>query len=1276
MDHLIAALHGTAFNLDAEEIAEVLWLAIHLPPSQESTDTPPSDNNKTEDASTYPHTSREQDLPTSPIQTTSQYTSMQSAPQKITAARHPPTQTTVHRPESADSARAVVGVGAIEFYGKSAPALPGALDLARALRPLKHSALSPIRRMLDEEATVRLIADSHIWMPVLRPMLERFHDVALVVDASPSMTIWQQTVDEFLRLLENHGAFRNVTTWSLAPLRAGAGELALFPGIGPHPHWRDAHMLQEIIDPIGRRLILLLSDTVDDAWYRSTMADALALWGTHNLTTLVQMLPAGLWQQTALAGYRQVSLFCPSLPMNNRFSHVEHTIFDLLDEEEPTDMPIPVVTLDDYALAQWAEFVTGKQGVRQPGLIWPGSPLPLVETYSTNTTDPITAEKQVDTFMATASPLAQQLAGYLATVPLTLPIMRLVQQHPILVHTRHTQLAEVFLSGLLYRQTPADAAIHPDEVCYDFHPGVREHLREIIRISDGIAVMSHISDYFVRRSGTNLNLRALLADPTSVDTLPIIDTKDPFTNITLKTLHDFGGKYRDLAKRLSERLETQKEASQVRTLDRKVSNNNIVAGQNNTPTFTHNFSIPPQLLSNYELRNDITGRDWVFDAIDRWLTDADGPRFFIITGEPGIGKSAIAACLTQMPERFPIAAVHFCMAQRAETLDPNVFVRSVFRQLAMNVPGFAAAFVAQAGIKGTLSIGGESHGSAVAVHIEQFIVHTGDGMAVGAFAQQVIAPLTEAVKAGAPCPVLLVDSLDNAYQRKGETIADLLHELAGAPVRVIMTLRPGEASRRFEGIPYLTIDANGEDNMRDAAAFIAARAENDVALAERLKVAGLTPNSLAKAAKGKFLYLSWLLHDLEQGGKIDLKRLPEGLPGFYREILRGREAGRDKQMWRSRYRQVMGVLAAAREPLPMEDLVRFCAIDKQQTNDIIVDLCEFLQPVQAQMGRFMLYHHSVSEFLGNREEAGEFWIDLAIANLAFIHTWDDNPDSWNSYTWRWAPWHLHEAGKTEELRRLLLNYNWLCGKLRALDINALIEDYDLLPDNPAMRLLQSALRLSAHILGDGQGKVQLPGQLLGRLPDTGDPAITFLLHRITLEETSPYIHPLHTTMTLAGGPLVRTLIGHSGAVWAIALTTDGCRALSGSDDRTLKVWDAENGACLHTLEGHTEQITAVMFTPDGSRALSGSSDRTLKLWDAERGACLRTLVGHTERVTAVALTTDGRRALSGSADRTLKVWDVESGICLRTLEGHADRVTLSRSPQMAAGRSPGHGTKR
>lgn len=231
MDHLIAALHGTAFNLDAEEIAEVLWLAIHLPPSQESTDTPPSDNNKTEDASTYPHTSREQDLPTSPIQTTSQYTSMQSAPQKITAARHPPTQTTVHRPESADSARAVVGVGAIEFYGKSAPALPGALDLARALRPLKHSALSPIRRMLDEEATVRLIADSHIWMPVLRPMLERFHDVALVVDASPSMTIWQQTVDEFLRLLENHGAFRNVTTWSLAPLRAGAGELALFPAL-------------------------------------------------------------------------------------------------------------------------------------------------------------------------------------------------------------------------------------------------------------------------------------------------------------------------------------------------------------------------------------------------------------------------------------------------------------------------------------------------------------------------------------------------------------------------------------------------------------------------------------------------------------------------------------------------------------------------------------------------------------------------------------------------------------------------------------------------------------------------------------------------------------------------------------------------------------------------------------------------------------------------------------------------------------------------------------
>ena len=136
-----------------------------------------------------------------------------------------------------------------------------------------------------------------------------------------------------------------------------------------------------------------------------------------------------------------------------------------------------------------------------------------------------------------------------------------------------------------------------------------------------------------------------------------------------------------------------------------------------------------------------------------------------------------------------------------------------------------------------------------------------------------------------------------------------------------------------------------------------------------------------------------------------------------------------------------------------------------------------------------------------------------------------------------------------------------------------------------------------------------------------------------------------------------TLEGHFDKVNAVAVTPDGQRAVSASDDRTVKVWDLQTGRVLHTLQGHSSPVAAVTGTPDGQRVVTASDDRTLKVWDLRTGTALHTLVGHSDRVTAVAVTPDGQQAVSASDDRTLKVWDLRTGRALRTLEGHAGRVT-------------------
>ncbi|MDX2389992.1 hypothetical protein NJL88_07905, partial [Streptomyces sp. DK15] len=483
---LAVLLRAAGLDPSAEELADALWLAART--------RRPARSGPEAEAPTPP-------APTGP-------TPGPGAPDGAAPPAPEPPEPAPPEPEAEDpvglyadgpgvpsdtAADAEVPVGdAVPVRVPGAAALPRILDIQRALRALQRHRPPgrPTRTVLDENATAEASARAlGLVIPVFRPESRREATVRLVMDASPSMAVWQEMFEELRAVCERLGAFRDVQVHRLH--RLADGTPAVGRGPAPGVGLRSGDQLR---DPTGRALTMVVSDCAGPLWREGEAQRLLYRWAQCTPCVVVQPLPQRLWGRSWLPTERGVlerTEDGAGGPGGGRLRFRR-------DRPPRPGRPgggltVPVLPPNATALGAWARLVAGLGTGPVPAEVGrvlarhPAAPVPLPRAARP-------PRELVARFRASAAPGAVRLAVYLSAAPLTLPVMRLVQR-TMLPDSEPSDLAEVLLSGLLRRTGEVPGQ------WYEFVPGVQDVLLGPLGRDEAALVLKHCSEYVLAHFG-------------------------------------------------------------------------------------------------------------------------------------------------------------------------------------------------------------------------------------------------------------------------------------------------------------------------------------------------------------------------------------------------------------------------------------------------------------------------------------------------------------------------------------------------------------------------------------------------------------------------------------------------------------------------------------------------------------------------------------------------------------------------------------------------------
>jgi WD40 repeat protein len=643
----------------------------------------------------------------------------------------------------------------------------------------------------------------------------------------------------------------------------------------------------------------------------------------------------------------------------------------------------------------------------------------------------------------------------------------------------------------------------------------------------------------------------------------------------------------------------------------------------------------------------LVGRAQLLAQLDQLLVNGDGDHWVVVTGGPGMGKSAIlAAWLARREAAGAVVPHHFIRRGQYDWDDPAQLVGALVDQLEDR--------------SATLR---EPEGDArmhPAARLARMLARV---------SEHELVPRGERL-------VVLIDGLDEydppAKTLPGDPLNAFLPHTLPAGVSVLCASRPRHpyvaslAARDGEFVQINLDDpASAADNEATVRAFWE-RAAGSLGLDLRDHEDARFVDEVVARADGNVQHAVQLHKQLTALGPEQRRATRHRID----DIPRGLEALIVQAWERIAVDPIvtngLGILCAAREAFSLDELgtVAGWAGDAQR-RAFIRGAMELLVETQRPDGtrEYRLHHDSIRAYISR---------EIGLIALAEHHrsvarrlaSWPSSPGaSSRRYALRHAVIHRVEAGDQADAWLIAADVSLLEARCRELGVAEAEADVTRLAarcrasgdealGQRADDLARALARESHWLRAAPEAITALVWNRLRRLGWSASD----LHEQLRVPEGANFLRVRHVH-TRESPALVRDLVDHTASVNACVVTPDGRYVVSASFDQTLKVWDLASGRLLTTLEGHTHGVWACAVTPDSRHVISASLDTTLKVWDLARGRALATLEGHTHEVWACAVTPDSRHVVSASLDTTLKVWDLASRRVLTTLKGHSGGVT-------------------